>query len=126
LYDFFPFYPSLYGANPRALVVGHQEYDDKPWAQEIRLASKTGGSYDWVGGVFCKSEQANIREHDFYPGYLDYFNACVPVYGVSSGDGVTPSQCGIGETAYTPGSLTSIDGIPIVKDQAYIGDFETR
>ena len=26
LYDFFPFYPSLYGANPRALVVGHQEY----------------------------------------------------------------------------------------------------
>ena len=126
LYGFSPFYPSLYGANPRALVVGHQEYDDKPWAQEIRLASKTGGSYDWVGGVFYRSEQTNIREHDFYPGYLDYFNACVPVYGVSSGDGVTPSQCGIGETACTPGSLTSIDGIPIVKDQAYIGDFETR
>jgi hypothetical protein len=79
-----------------------------------------------VGGVFYRSEQTNIREHDFYPGYLDYFNACVPVYGVSSGDGVTPSQCGIGETACTPGSLTSIDGIPIVKDQAYIGDFETR
>ena len=26
LYGFSPFYPSLYGANPRALVVGHQEY----------------------------------------------------------------------------------------------------
>jgi outer membrane receptor protein involved in Fe transport len=124
LYDFFSFYPALYGANPRALVVGHQGYEDKPWAQEIRLASKTGGPYDWVGGVFYKNEQTLIKEHDFYPGYLDYYNACAPVYG--AGDGVTPSQCGIGETAYTPGSLNYIDGIPIIKDQAYIGDFETR
>jgi outer membrane receptor protein involved in Fe transport len=124
LYDNFSFYTSLYGANPRVLVTGHQEYDDKPWAQEIRLASKIGGPFDWVAGVFYKSERTNIREHDFYPGYLDYFNACVPVYG--AGDGATPSQCGIGETAYTPGPLNYIDGIPIIKDQAYIGDFETR
>ncbi|HMK84475.1 MAG TPA: TonB-dependent receptor plug domain-containing protein, partial [Steroidobacteraceae bacterium] len=41
LYDDFSFYSSLYGQNPRVLVTGHQEYDDKPWAQEIRLASKT-------------------------------------------------------------------------------------
>jgi outer membrane receptor protein involved in Fe transport len=124
LYDFFSFYSSLYGTNPRVLVVGHQEYDDRPWAQEIRLASKTGGAYDWVAGVFYKNEGTVIREHDFYPGYLDYFNACVPTYG--AGDGATPSQCGIGETDYTPGPLSDIDGIPIVKDQAYVGDFETR
>jgi iron complex outermembrane recepter protein len=124
LYDFFPFYSALYGENPRVLVVGHQEYNDKPWAQEIRLASKTGGAYDWVGGVFYKSEDTVIREHDFYPGYLDYYNTCVPIYG--AGDGLSPSQCGIGETAYTPGTTTTIDGIPIVKDQAYVGDFETR
>jgi outer membrane receptor protein involved in Fe transport len=124
LYDNFSFYTSLYGANPRVLVVGHQEYDDQPWAQEIRLASKTGGPYDWVAGVFYKHEQTTIQEHDFYPGYLDYFNACVPMYGAGSGS--TPSQCGIGETVYTPGSPPSyIDGIPIIKDQAYIGDFET-
>src|SRR5271165_6141519 len=43
LYSFFPFYPSLYGANPRVLVTGHDELDDKPWSQELRLASKTGG-----------------------------------------------------------------------------------
>jgi iron complex outermembrane receptor protein len=124
LYDNFSFYPALYGANPRALVVGHQGYDDRPWAQEIRLASKTGGSYDWVGGLFYKNERTAIQEHDYYPGYLDYFNACAPVYG--AGNGVTPSQCGIGETAYTPGSPPSyIDGIPINQDQAYIGDFQT-
>jgi iron complex outermembrane receptor protein len=124
LYDFFPFYPALYGANPRALVVGDQGYNDQPWAQEIRLASKSGGPYEWVAGVFYKNERTTIQEHDFYPGYLDYYNACVPVYG--AGDGINPSQCGIGETAYTPGPVSTIDGIPIVKDQAYIGDFETR
>jgi outer membrane receptor protein involved in Fe transport len=124
LYDFFPFYPALYGANPRVLVVGDQGYNDQPWAQEIRLASKSGGPYEWVAGAFYKNERTTIQEHDFYPGYLDYFNACVPIYG--PGDGIDPSQCGIGETAYTPGPVNSIDGIPIVKDQAYIGDFETR
>jgi iron complex outermembrane recepter protein len=126
LYSFFPFYPSLYGANPRVLVTGHDELDDKPWSQEFRLASKTGGAFDWVGGLFFKHQTTNIQEHEFYNGYLDFFNACTPIYGVSNGDGVTPSQCGIGETAYTPGNPpTYVDGIPIVKDQAYIGDFET-
>ncbi len=126
LYSSFPFYPSLYGANPRVLVTGHDELLDKPWSQEIRLASKSGGALDWVAGLFYKDEKTDIREHEYYEGYLDYFNACVPVYGVSIGDGVTPSQCGIGETAYTANPLTYIDGIPIVKDQAYIGDFETQ
>jgi outer membrane receptor protein involved in Fe transport len=124
LYDFFPFYPALYGANPRVLVVGDQGYNDQPWAQEVRLASKSGGPYEWVAGAFYKNERTTIQEHDFYPGYLDYFNACVPVYG--AGDGINPSQCGIGETAYAPGPVNTIDGIPIIKDQAYIGDFETR
>ena len=92
LYDNFPFYTSLYGENPRVLVTGHQGFDDKPWTQEIRLASKNNTSYDWVAGLFYKSEQTDIAENDFYPGYLDYFNACVPIYGV--GSGLAPSQCG--------------------------------
>jgi len=125
LYDDFPFYSLLYGQNPRVLVVGHQGFEDRPWAEEIRLASKNNETYEWVGGVFYKTEQTDIAEQDYYPGYLDYYNACVPVYG--AGSGVTPSQCGIGETAYTPGQpLTTIDGIPINKDQAYIGNFQTR
>ena len=126
LYGDFPFYPSLYGANPRLLITGHDKLDDKPITEELRLASRTGGFFDWVGGLFYKHETTDIQEHEYYPGYLDYFNACVPTYGVSNGDGVTPSQCGIGETAYTPGTTTYVDGIPIIADQAYIGDFETK
>src|SRR5437870_5340450 len=65
LYDNFSFYSALYGMNPRVLVTGHQAFYDKPWAQEIRLASKLGGAYDWVGGVFYKDERTTIQEHDF-------------------------------------------------------------
>jgi iron complex outermembrane receptor protein len=122
LYGSFSFYPAYYGANPRLLVTGHDQLDDKPWAEEVRLASKSGGFFDWVGGLFFKHQTTIINEHEFYPGYDDYFNACVPVYGV--GDGVDPSQCGLGE-AY-PGPPSSVDGIPLIKDQAYIGDFETH
>ena len=127
LYSSFPFYPSLYGANPRVLVTGHDALNDKPWAEEIRLASKTGGKIDWVAGLFYRSETTDIQEHEFYDGYNDFFNGCVPIYGVSAGDGVTPSQCGIGETVYTPGNPPNfVDGIPIALDQAYIGDFQTK
>jgi iron complex outermembrane receptor protein len=122
LYDNFPFYSALYGMNPRVLVTGHQGFTDKPWAEEIRLASKPGKVYDWVGGLFYKDEKTTILEHDFYPGYSDYYNACVSQFG--AGNGINPSQCGIGEVY--PGPPSTIDGIPIVKDQAYIGDFETR
>ncbi len=123
LYSNFSFYPAYYGMNPRVLVTGHDLLDDKPWAEELRLASKGGQTFDWVGGLFFKNETTVINEHEFYPGYNDYFNSCVPVYG--AGDGINPSQCGIGE-AYAPGPPQNIYGIPIVKDQAYIGDFETH
>ena len=129
LYTNFFFYQSLYGQNPRSFIQGHDLLDDKPWAQELRLASKTGGLFDWVAGLFYKDQKTDIQEHEFEPGYLDFYNACTSSpknYPPSLGDGTTPSWCGVGETAYTPGTQTYIDGIPIVKDQAYIGDFETE
>ncbi len=125
IYTDFPFYSSLYGMNPRALVVSHDRLDDKPWSEEIRLVSKSGGRFDWIAGVFYKNERTDIQQHDFYPGYNSYFNACAPVYGVSNGDGVTPSQCGVGEWFSTV-SPSPINGIPLTPDQAYVGDFQTH
>jgi len=119
----FFFYQSLYGQNPRTFIQGYEGLQDKPLTQELRLSSRTGGRFDWVMGLFYNHQKTNIQEHDFYPGYLDFYNACQPVYGQSAGDGTTPSYCGVGETAY--GIYDSVAGIPIVKDQAYIGDFET-
>ena len=39
---------------------------------------------------------------------------------------MTPSKCGIGETAYTPGPLQYVAGLPIIKDDVYINAFETK
>ena len=126
VYTSFSFYQSLYGQNPRSYVIGHDELDDRPWAEELRLVSKTGGAIDWVAGLFYRYEKTNIQEHEYYPGYLDFYNQCAPIYGQSSGNGVTPSYCGVGETAYNPTMTNYIFGIPIIKDQTYIGDFETK
>ncbi len=122
----FSFSQSLYGQNPRTFIVGKESLDDKAWTQEFRLVSKTGGLIDWLAGLFYRNETTNIVENDFYPGYLDYYNACAPIYGQSIGDGVTPSQCGIGETAYVPGPTQYVVGLPIIKDDVYINAFETK
>ena len=129
VYTNFSFYQSIYGQDPRSFVVGRDELDDKPWTQELRLASKEGGVVDWVGGLFYKDEKTNIQEHEFEPGYLDFYNGCSAIYGQATPTQVfsnIPSNCGVGETAYTPGTTTYVDGVPITKDQTYIGDFETK
>jgi outer membrane receptor protein involved in Fe transport len=121
LYDDFSFYNQLYGNNPRVLVTGHDQLKDTPWSEELRLASTSGGMFDYVGGLFFKSENTLINEHEFYPGYASFYNACEPIYGQNVNFN-TFSNCGTGYTQ--PGSV--IDGITILPGQAYIGDFETH
>jgi outer membrane receptor protein involved in Fe transport len=118
LYTNFFFYKPYYGENPRSFIQGHDQLDDKVWSEEIRLASKTGGSFDWVAGAFFKSQTTDIREHEFYPGYNAYYNACI----AANPNG----NCGFGEYVTTPGAINPLEGIPLVVDQTYIGDFETR
>ena len=125
-YTNFPFFQSLYGQDPRTYVLGLESLDDRPFTQEFRLASKAGGVVDWLAGLFYNDQKTILREHDFDQGYLDFYNGCAPTYGQSAGDGVTPSYCGLGETSYTANPTTVIKGVPIVKDQAYVGDFETQ
>ena len=119
----FFFFQSLYGQFPRTFVKGVEGLNDRPVTQELRLASKAGEHVEWVTGLYFNHQQTDIVEHDFIPGYLDFYNACQAIYGQSAGDGTVPSYCGVGQTAY--GIFDSVAGIPIVKDQAYIGDFET-
>src|SRR3984893_9640031 len=122
LYTNFYFYQNFYGQNPRSFVQGHDRYDDKVWTQDFRLASKSGGLFDWVGGLFYKDEKTFIQEHEYYPGY-DAFYANCPQTVPSDLGGVNGSTCGLGE--YIDTGATSVAGIPLVRDQAYIGDFET-
>ena len=123
LYTNFYFYQNFYGQNPRSFIQGHDRFDDKVWSQEFRLASKSGGTFDWVAGVFYKDQKTFIQEHEYYPGY-DAFYANCPQTVPSDALGVNGSTCGLGE--YIDSGATSVAGIPLVRDQAYIGDFETR
>jgi outer membrane receptor protein involved in Fe transport len=119
IFENLAFYQSYYGANPRAFVQNHAQLDDKLWSEEIRIASTTAGTVDWVGGLFFKNQQTNIQAHVFYPGYNAFYDGCVSAYGAGS------SQCGFGE--YGPiNNVSQLDGIPLAVDQAYIGDFETQ
>jgi iron complex outermembrane receptor protein len=123
LYTNFYFYQNFYGQNPRSFIQGHDRFDDKVWSQEFRLASKSGGTFDWVAGVFYKDQKTFIQEHEYYPGYDDFYANC-PQTVPSDLGAVNGSTCGLGE--YIDTGATSVAGIPLVRDQAYIGDFETR
>ena len=125
LYSNFPFYQPYYGLNPRTFIQGHDQFDDKNWTQEIRLASKTGGMFDWVGGLFYKHQTTLIREHEFYPGYNDYFNSCLAAGNPPSSGSFTPpyNPCGFGE--YITSGAPPYAGVPAAVDQAYVGDFTT-
>lgn len=121
----FPSFPQdLYGQSPRILVVGQEAFVDEPWSQEVRLASKSGGFLEWVGGAFFKHQTNYIQEDDFYPGYNAFYNACSPIHGQSPADFVTPSYCGVGDTAYVPGKTTVIDGIPVLQNELFVGNIE--
>jgi iron complex outermembrane receptor protein len=120
----FGFYQGVYGQNPRSDIIGIEQLDDKPWAQEFRLASKTGGTFDWLAGLFYKKETTYILEDDYALGDLDFYNACSATYG--PGNGANSSTCGTGEPAYTASPLTYIDGLPVLKDEAYISSFNTK
>src|SRR5580658_4685005 len=129
VYTNFSFFQAIYGQDPRAFIIGRDELDDRALTQELRIASKGGGFLDYVAGLFYKNEYQNIQEHEFYPGYLDFFNGCSAINGPATPTQYTTdtaSFCGVGETAYSPTSTNFVFGIPIIKDQTYIGDFETR
>ena len=109
LYSNFFFYQNFYGQNPRTFIQGSDQLDDKVVSQEFRLASKTGGFFDWVGGLFYKDQKTFIQEHEFYPGYNDYYNACsavTPPYPQPDGSSHNPSVCGFGE--YGPETGTTL------------------
>lgn len=122
-YANFNFYQNLYGQNPRNIINALDQDDDKIIAQEFRLASKTGGTFDWIAGLFYKDEKTYIQEHEYYPGYNAFYNACTAsgLYPPTDYGGVNASTCGAGEQP--PGTV--IDGITNPLDQAYIGDIET-
>ena len=112
-FQHFSFYTPYYGSGPRPLIDSRSPYSDRNFTQEVRLASKGGGRFDWIIGGYYSQETTEPQIQAYYPGYTDYFTACRPVYGFGS------VQCGYGP--YT-GPATSLNGIPVIKDLAFLSD----
>ncbi len=121
----FSFYKPYYGLNPRSYETSHDQFRDRNWSQEFRVASKGGGRFDWVAGLFYKDQSTDIVQHEYYPGYNDYFNQCIAAGYPVSNYAPPFSPCGPGEYGTSPGATNPYKGINLVVDQAYIGDFET-
>ena len=114
-----PGFISYYGASPRAMFPRHALYNDKRWTEELRLVSSTAGPFEWVGGLYFSHESTQVQDHDYYPGYNAFYDACAPIYGGGS------AQCGAGE--YGPlNDVTSVDGIPLNVDEVAVGDWQSQ
>jgi outer membrane receptor protein involved in Fe transport len=116
LYELFYFYTPYYGANPRPLYLARQTFDDTGTVEELRMTSQWSGPVQLVAGLYFNKDSTNVIHHEYAPGYQAFYNACLPVNGMGK-------ICGIGTQA---GIYQQIDGIPIVTDQSYVGDSESK
>ena len=123
-YENFNFYQNLYGQNPR---------NDHQRARSARRQDLRAGISPGLQdrrqirldrrACSIRNENTYIQEHEYYPGYNDFYNACTGsgLYPPTDYGGVNASACGAGEQP--PGTI--IDGIANPLDQTYIGDVET-
>ena len=122
----FSFSQSLYGQNPRTYIVGDESLDDKAGRRSCAWPPSTAGRSTGWRGCSTGMRPRTSRRTTYYPGLSGLLQRLRADLRPKHGDGVTPSACGIGETAYTPGPLQYVDGLPIIKDDVYINAFETH
>jgi iron complex outermembrane receptor protein len=66
---------AFYGSSPRPMAQAERFYDDKAWAQEIRLVSKGKQFIDWTAGFFYTDQDYNLGQNSYLVGYIPYLNA---------------------------------------------------
>lgn len=116
VYTRFSFYPAYYGSSPRPLVMDWSVRDQDSYTQELRLVSSGDNRVDWLAGAYWSRTEGETTVRQFYPGYDDYANACFAAGGALGG-----VPCGYG-TLF--GIYPDNGGVPIVKDLAYLSDFQ--
>lgn len=110
-------YESIYGASPRPLHRQEGMNANDAFVQELRLVSNTDGAIDWIVGGFYVDQDIELRNEQFFPGYQEYFDACVPVHGIWFTTGET--VCGLG-------TITGIrNGILVTDESTYLSNVFT-
>lgn len=104
-------YESIYGASPRPLHRQDGANNNDAFVQELRLVSNGERAIDWIAGAFYLDQDIDLINAQFFPGYQEYFDACVPVHGIWFTTGET--VCGLG-------TITGIrNGILVTDESTY-------
>jgi hypothetical protein len=69
-------------------VIGHDELDDRPIHQEFRIASKTGGFFDYVGVCSTRTNTRTFRSTSSIRAISTSSMPALRSYGVSNDDAV--------------------------------------
>ena len=80
-----------YGNYPRALSPIYIQSSDKDFTEEVRLASKNSGPWDWVGGAYYSSRHETLDQVEPILGFASWSE--LPGSGQPSGCTVASSTC---------------------------------
>jgi iron complex outermembrane receptor protein len=64
-----------YGNYPRPMAQASRSYGDKAIVQELRLASKKGGAWDYIVGAFYMKQNLKATQYSYLKGFLNWSNA---------------------------------------------------
>ncbi len=77
-------WPFLYDYYPRLMAQKYRDYTDRSFAQELRLVSTTGGTIDYLAGLYYEDEKLHSGETDWVRGFSAWWaaqNAVTPGFG---------------------------------------------
>lgn len=107
--------PGYYGGYPRATVINYDSSQDRSFVQEIRLASKTQGAWDWIGGLFYQNQKQFITDPEFIPGFAAWSSlpgsgqTAQAYYGLPANSTQTFDSVAQAEGRLAPGALSPTD-----------------
>lgn len=79
-YAQFDILQNFYYNYPRPMVTGDRTYGDKAFIQEFRLVSKSGGSFDYLLGLYYQNEHSFADQNNYFVGFKDWWDAAYPAF----------------------------------------------
>ena len=71
---------NFYYNYPRPMASAVRKYGDKAFIEELRLVSKTGGTFDYVIGAYFQNQQQLSTQDSFLRGFKAWWDAAYPAF----------------------------------------------
>lgn len=73
-------YTSLYYNYPRPMSTAVRGYGDRAFTQEFRLVSKTGGTFDYIAGLYYTNGHSRTSQTSELRGFKTWWDAAYPAF----------------------------------------------